>query len=389
MTDRKNGGFTLVELMVVILIGSIITLSATTVLLFSLRIYLQSNEIQKQQNNTRILMTALEDMAAEGMVDEEKTEAVGNKIVDSNDNSLMEYVPEENAVKAGGTAVLTDVTGFEVKSGESTEDGLITVTITFKNEKSYTSTVFCRAGTTVTAPTAASGESTPKSGGADAASYSFSIEGAKSVASLPQITETLSQSKTGEARSAFLDTLLAQTDSGGTIQGTGEYFSQWYITAKEGGESWGGDWNGGTPWCACFISWALSGTPGVTAPAERVNGDGVAYWYANVDEFMEYFDPNNEGSTEDVSWYWNTQLVPHSPAPGDLIFFDWTADTESNPEHMGVVLYTDNGGTAFDTSDDTVYTIEGNTYGTTAIRSYALTDPRILGYGTLNWTPNA
>ena len=63
-----------------------------------------------------------------------------------------------------------------------------------------------------------------------------------------------------------------------------------------------------------------------------------------------------------------------TPTPGDYIFFDWENDGDT--DHVGAVLYV-NGGV--------VYTIEGNSGGRVAIHSYALSDPRIYGYGVLNW----
>jgi len=68
-----------------------------------------------------------------------------------------------------------------------------------------------------------------------------------------------------------------------------------------------------------------------------------------------------------------------------VIFLDWTVDDIRNPQHVGVVLYVEGG---------YVYTIEGNVaasytdggrYGTVGLRKYAVDDPRILGYGVLDW----
>jgi hypothetical protein len=43
---------------------------------------------------------------------------------------------------------------------------------------------------------------------------------------------------------------------------------------------------------------------------------------------------------------------------------------------VGVVIKIDN---------STVYTIEGNSAGIIALRSYSLSDDRIIGYGVLPW----
>ena len=60
------------------------------------------------------------------------------------------------------------------------------------------------------------------------------------------------------------------------------------------------------------------------------------------------------------------------PNPGDLIFFDWNANGES--DHVGLVAEVDG---------DTVKTIEGNSADSVRYESYALSDNRIQGYGAL------
>ena len=60
------------------------------------------------------------------------------------------------------------------------------------------------------------------------------------------------------------------------------------------------------------------------------------------------------------------------PGPGDLIFFDWNANGES--DHVGLVTEVDG---------DTVKTIEGNSADSVRYESYALSDNRIQGYGAL------
>jgi cell wall-associated NlpC family hydrolase len=106
--------------------------------------------------------------------------------------------------------------------------------------------------------------------------------------------------------------------------------------------------------------------------AEKIGPEGHLKWYANVDEFMAYFNPV-EGS---VTW------LPggSTPTPGDLIFFDW--DKGTNPEHVGVVIEVKTVKIG-DQEKTVIYTIEGNSSGRVAIRSYTLGDKRIIGYGIL------
>ena len=162
------------------------------------------------------------------------------------------------------------------------------------------------------------------------------------------------------ARLAFLQKLAGQfrLAGGGPNKGlildaegrsTGEYYTEWYI----GEEGWNKNgWYATTPWCACFLSWGLENA-GATMP------DGSVPRFANVDKFMAAF-----GQLSDT------------PKPGDIVFFDWIVNQESNPQHVGAVLAV---------RDGFVYTIEGNSAGVVAMRRYELGDSRILGYGVLNW----
>ena len=160
------------------------------------------------------------------------------------------------------------------------------------------------------------------------------------------------------ARFNFLATLCAEYGSTGEIKREGEtydYYSEWYIGGYKDG------WNSSTPWCACFLSWAAQGISG--API-----------FADVDIGRDWFIAKNK---------WDDRIeddIVHIPTPGDYIFFDWEAakvDTDNgDPDHVGVVLYV---------NGTTIYTIEGNSGGRVAIRSYSASDPRIMGYGVLPW----
>lgn len=154
-------------------------------------------------------------------------------------------------------------------------------------------------------------------------------------------------------RNSFLKVLASQLGSSGKITSKGittfEYYSEWYIGGYVGSNGWSKD----TPWCACYISWAL----------EQVclSIKGTVPRYADVDKFMDAFDYQ----------HWLTPGT--TPTPGDLIFLG----VKNDPNHMGVVLTVEDG---------SVYTIEGNTNGVVGIRKYDAKDSSILGYGVLNWS---
>ena len=66
---KRNEGFTLVELLVTIVVGTLITAAATTLLLTGMRINNRSNELAVQQNTTRMLMEAGVTEVAQVLVD--------------------------------------------------------------------------------------------------------------------------------------------------------------------------------------------------------------------------------------------------------------------------------------------------------------------------------
>ena len=157
-----------------------------------------------------------------------------------------------------------------------------------------------------------------------------------------------------DARYSFLQTLAAQYGSTGQIIGgvyDGIYFSQWYIGDGWRENGWGPD----TPWCACFLSWAAVQSGAVENPP----------YFANVDTGMAGFQ---------TAGRWAGKNDDYTPIPGDYIFFDWSGGAD--PAHAGAVLYVEDG---------YVYTIEGNSGGRVAVQKYSLDDPRIVGYGLLDW----
>lgn len=329
---KRNYGFTLVELIVGIAIASIVTASATTLLLLGLRMNKASSDTATRQNTARIVLTVLEDLASEQNVELESGSETWKV---KNGNSIL-FFYESNSIYIGNslsTPIMTDIVNSKVSWADGANN-LLKIEIETKEGK-YESLVYCRLAQTKTS------ESVPQSGSSEN-QYSMS-RGLDSLISATKLESTL------PARQNFLDILTAELGSTGISLTTGEYFSEWYIGSYEENPAWGPE----TPWCACFLSWAL----------EQCGGD-IRGWvprYANVDEFLKSFDRDN----------WKTE----APEPGDIVFFDWQAPYD-DPEHVGAVT---------EVRDGYVYTIEGNSNGKVEHRCYSLDDPRILGYGILNW----
>ena len=320
---RNNQGLTLIELIITIAVGSLVTLAATTVLLLGLRIYNSSNGKAMRQNEVRVAITVMERLAAEA----ENVDVYGKEVL-SDEETLLKF--ENGIITTGAGATILEgaddfVPGMNGK--------LLTIKLKTDDEE-YEFSVYCR----VTADTEA-----------EPALFSRREQSPEEILTMAIDDEALTP-----AVRAFLKILASQVGSGGRIQtenGEGEYYSSWYIGGYEGNPGW----SAGTPWCACFISWALD------ACREHIQDQPLKF--ANVDKLWAEF------VTTDT---WKSA----EPEPGDVIFFDWNVDGEQNPEHVGIVFAVENGW---------IYTIEGNSNNAVKLCKYSSENPYVLGYGTINW----
>ena len=326
---KSNQGFTLVELVVTIAVASIVMLAATTTLTSYMRISKQGADINKQQNEVRIVLELMESLASEKQI---KLSDDEQQVLEaSSEEVLFSYSAEEKTISTGAGAVLME--GVEGFSAEI--DGSLLM-LTVKTEKGeYATSVYCRRLEEIQPPDSEEPAAT---------GLSF-----RRAAADPQ-TVSLSQVAYAQERENFLSVLEAEVGSTGASLTTGEYFSEWYIGSYDDNPGW----NAQTPWCACFISWAM----------EQCSGDLMMVpRYADVEKFRSSFNLAS----------WKTQ----APDPGDIIFFDWVVNDTAYAQHVGVVTAV---------KDGMVHTIEGNADGEVARRTYMLDNPCILGYGVLNWT---
>lgn len=334
---KENAGLTLIELVVAIAMATVVTAAATSVLLMALRVNRQTANTAAQQITVQALLNVMEDAAADGRIREIQADYVEEipeegtvikfgswKVIDVDGKEIFSYDADDQTVYTNGTPVLTGV----YASNAIMEGQLMSVSVETKNG-TYTSAIFCRT-------MAAQGEPNPDDLPSD-----------------PSLME--------ENRKKFLEVLKKEYRSRGEIKNgahAGKYYSEWYIGADYNDSIPDNGWNAKTPWCACYISWALVET-GIQGPYAHEK------WFANVDHFLSYFQKT------DNKWQNSTAHGgTYVPQPGDLIFFDWNKGT--NPQHVGVVLKVEG---------RMVYTIEGNSAGRVTVRSYSLGDRRIIGYG--------
>ena len=337
---RNNSGFTMVELLVTVAVSSIVLAAAASLMLLGLRVHQTTQKEAGEQQTVRIVLSALEDLSASGKIYRVEPLSDGwqlqGKTADGAAGAvLLRY--NNGKLRSGGSGdqVLLD----NLRGARVDLDGNL-VTFTFATAAhSYSTSVFCRTGI--------EGDSVGK------------VEAQEKLKNptLPTLPSTVEK----DARFAFLKTLAGQYDSRGEIKsgdGTYTYFSEWYIRSYKDNPGW----NQYTPWCGCFLSWG----------AEQQSGtiDGKPPRFANVDTGMEHFRDGSYGQWHDRGT---------TPIPGDYVFFDW--DGDSDPDHVGAVLCV--------TEDGYLCTIEGNSGGKVAVNLYPLSnpsvDPRIMGYGVLNW----
>lgn len=323
---RNNSGFTMVELLVTVAVSSIVLAAAASLMLLGLRVHQTTQKEAGEQQTVRIVLSALEDLSASGKIYRVEPLSDGwqlqGKTADGTPGAvLLRYNSGKLRSGASGDQVLLD----NLRGAQVILDGSL-VTFTFSTAAhSYSTSVFCRTGI--------DGDSVGK---------------AEAQEKLKELEEAEK-----DARFEFLKTLAGQYDSRGEIIGGKGYFSEWYI----GNYADHPGWNQYTPWCGCFLSWA--------ADQKKASIDGKPPRFANVDDGMKRFQDGSYGQWRDSGT---------TPIPGDYVFFDW--DRDIDPDHVGAVLCV---------KDGFLYTIEGNSSGRVALNCYPKNDPRIMGYGVLNW----
>lgn len=337
---RNNSGFTMVELLVTVAVSSIVLAAAASLMLLGLRVHQTTQKEAGEQQTVRIVLSALEDLSASGKIYRVEPFSDGwrllGKTADGKSGAvLLRY--NNGKLRSGGSGdqVLLD----NLRGAQVILDGSL-VTFTFATAAhSYSTSVFCRTGI--------EGDSVGREEAEDIL---------KKTPTLPDAADLTEAEK--KARFAFLKTLAGQYDSKGEIKGKSDYryFSEWYIRSYKDNPGW----NQYTPWCACFLSWA--------ADQKKASIDGDPPRFAKVDDGMNAFQTQKK---------WRDSSA--TPIPGDYVFFDWDGDRD--PDHVGAVLCV--------TEDGYLCTIEGNSGGKVAVNCYPLSnpsvDPRIMGYGVLNW----
>lgn len=122
----------------------------------------------------------------------------------------------------------------------------------------------------------------------------------------------------------------------------GEPYWRWY------------GFNGRVEWCATFVSWVANECGYIET--------GVIPKFASCRVGVQWF--KDRGQWRDSGYI---------PKPGDIIFFDWSANgITGTADHVGIVEKVDG---------NTIYTVEGNSSDACNERRYTIDDTEVMGYG--------
>ena len=142
---QKNQGVTLVELLVGIAIGSLVTMAATTLILMGLRLNRQSMDVSSRQNTARVLLNSLEDLASEGSISAYVIDdANGNWWVygeEGEPEAIYSYNKDANTIYNRGSVFMKDILASKLEYEK--ENGLLTIAVETE-EGTFKSTTFCR-----------------------------------------------------------------------------------------------------------------------------------------------------------------------------------------------------------------------------------------------------
>lgn len=351
---RNNQGFTLIELVTSLAAASIVFGAASMLMLMGVRTQRDVLDAAKEQQTARTVLAMLENLASDGTIQMVETTEDGWNLrakapeapADSEESGDEEGLAESEETRNLGEILLS----YNIDSGALLIDGNVLIDglntahaelngqmLTFSFEtplNAYSTSVYCRLL-----------KYADMEGDED-----IDKEDKLAAGDISGVLKDLLAAAEATQKAAFLKTLCGEYGSGGKIMtGTeaGKYYAQWYDAS----------WPASTPWCGCYLSWAAQKS--LSNPPK----------FADVDAGKAWFETNSR-------WKETGGEI------GDYIFFDWEAvsgvdaDGRDDPDHVGVVLFQHNG---------IIYTIEGNSGGRVAIRSYHQNDPRILGYGVMLW----
>lgn len=148
---KRNDGFTLVEMMVSIIAGTLATAAVATILLLGMRINAKTSEIATRDNQVMIGLTVLGNIAKESKdISTTGPDANGDWNVitsmdsdsDGNKDMLFSYSKENASISvASGAVLLENVTYSDVTWDETRR--LLRIEIEIDEKETFQSTIYC------------------------------------------------------------------------------------------------------------------------------------------------------------------------------------------------------------------------------------------------------
>lgn len=161
-------------------------------------------------------------------------------------------------------------------------------------------------------------------------------------------------------------------------------------TEKKNGYTKYGDWSGDpyAQWCAEFLCWSVDqtdqryGTNLLKVQYPLYGGSNVGRdWFIAKGRYIDRRGTIDEWG---VQWFPGKQAPmlrdEYIPQPGDWMWFTWRSGRDT--DHVAMVEYTD----VNEKNQVVIHVIEGNNPSKVARNEYLLSDPTILGYGTVKDT---
>ena len=141
----KDDGATLLELIISIAIGSIITLAVTTVLLLGLRIHATTTGTVSRQNTARVVLSMLENMATEGSISQIKSDPDAWKILSKDGSVMASFDSKAGIIYSGefGSSGAVSMLEGVLASNVSLEGKLLTFALETE-EGAFSSSAYCR-----------------------------------------------------------------------------------------------------------------------------------------------------------------------------------------------------------------------------------------------------
>jgi len=317
-------------------------------------------DANKNQRNAKIIVSMVENLASEGSITELNIsgDPAGNSntLIDMGnrewtlsglDGIILSYSPFEKCIYGKNDSILMEGVNSSTLTLSTSPLGGSLLGFSLETDDGFYSTAVYSRGTKI--------EQDSSSGIIFEENNFYEIIDSSTNSSASSAIIKFESASTSQ-RITLLEKLLSQYNSTGLISNTNTPYSLWYCQQILNCSGYPEGWNENTPWCACFLAWGLRQSGFTDIP---VDADVEILWKKLQDQKYQAINP----------------ISVTSITPGDLVFFDWENDTEtdSNPdlEHVGVVFYVDT---------HYVYTIEGNSNNRVTLRRYSLNDDRIYNY---------